>query len=126
MATEPKPKPLLEHWKFTVDELLRMDEIGLFDRDHRVELIDGELIRMAPVTPGHSGHVIRLNNRVLGGRLHGRALLSIHNPVQFRPMHLLQPDVMLLCPRGDFYGTSHPTAADVLLMIEVADSSLEW
>jgi Uma2 family endonuclease len=126
MAAEPKPRPLLEHWKFTVDDLLRMDAAGLFDQDHRVELIDGELIRMHPITPAHAGHVMRLNNRVLGERVREQALLSVQNPIQLRPRGQPQPDVMVLRRRSDFYTTSHVTAADVMLLIEVADSSLAY
>lgn len=126
MATESKPQPRLQHWKFTVDELLRMDEVGLFDRDHHVELIDGVLFHMDPVTPNHAGHVMRLNNRVLGGRFREWALVSVHGPVPFGPTHLLQPDVMLLRRRTDDYTEAHPVVPDVLLLIEVADSSLEY
>ena len=53
MAVERTQKPLLEHWKFTVDEFQRMGEVGLFKEDDRVELIDGELIRMNPIGYGH-------------------------------------------------------------------------
>src|SRR4051812_20038517 len=125
MAVEPQPKPLLERWKFTVDEFQRMGEVGLLKEDDRVELIDGELIRMNPIGFGHGGHVNRLN-RIFGRELRDRALISAQNPLQIRPRRQPQPDIMLLKPRDDDYSTSHPVAADVLLLIEVADSSLDY
>ena len=125
MTVEPKPKPLLERWKFTVDDFQRMAEVGLLKEDDRVELIDGELIRMNPIGFGHGGHVKRLN-RILSRGLDERALLSIQDPLQIRPRGQPQPDIMVLRPREDDYSTSHPTASDVLLLIEVADSSLDY
>src|SRR4051812_17757174 len=125
MATERRQKPVLEHWKFTVDEFQRMGELGLFTEDDRVELIDGELIRMNPISPGHGGYVKRLN-RIFSRDLDQRALLSIQDPLQIRPRGQPQPDSMPLPPRADDYPPPHPTAADVLLLIEVADSSLDY
>src|SRR5690242_21861669 len=95
MATERSDKPALEHWKFTVDEFQRMGEVGLLKEDDRVELIDGELIRMNPAGSGHSGRVIRLED-MLGGLFHGRALVSTQNPIQLRPRGQPQPDIVLL------------------------------
>lgn len=125
MATEPTPRPLLQHWKFTVDEFQRMGEVGLFKEDDRVELIDGELIRMNPIGFGHGGKV-KLLNHLFGRLLDERGIVSVQDPVQFRPRGQPQPDIMVLRPRADYYSTSHPVAADVLLMIEVADSSLAY
>ena len=112
-------------WRFTVDDFMLMGEVGILPHDARVELIDGEVIEMNPIGPGHSGRVIRLTqwfSRVLGDR----ALVSIQNPFQFRPRSQPQPDVMLLRPREDYYTTSHPMAADTLLLIEVSESSLNY
>jgi Uma2 family endonuclease len=125
MATERTEKPLLERWKFTVDEFQRMGEVGLFTEDDRVELIDGELIRMNPIGPRHGGRVKYLSH-VLGQQLGERALLSVQDPVQIRPRGQPQPDIMVLEPRVDFYSTSHPTAADNFLLIEVADTTLAY
>jgi Uma2 family endonuclease len=116
MAVERAEKPLLERWKFTVDEFQRMGEVGLLKEDDRVELIDGELIRMNPIGSGHGGHVNRLN-RIFGRELRDRVLISAQNPLQIRPRGQPQPDVMLMRPRADFYRRGHPIAADVLLLI---------
>jgi Uma2 family endonuclease len=125
MATERSHKPALTHWKFTVDEFQRMGEVGLFTEDDRVELIDGELIRMNPIGHGHGGRV-KLLNHIMSSLLGERALMSVQDPVQLRPRGQPQPDIMVLRPRADYYSTAHPTAADVLLVIEVADSSLDY
>jgi Uma2 family endonuclease len=125
MAVERTEKPLLERWKFTVDEFQRMGEVGLLTEDDRVELIDGELIRMNPIGSGHGGHV-KLLISLLTGLFGRRVVVSAQDPLQIRPRGQPQPDVMLLRPRADFYTTSHPVAADVLLLIEVADSSLDY
>ena len=125
MTIEGRPEPRVEHWKFTVDEFQRMGEVGLFTEDDRVELIDGELIRMNPIGFGHGGHVKRLI-RMFGRDLDERGQLSVQDPLQIRPRDQPQPDFMVLRPRADDYTTSHPTAADVLLLVEVADSSLDY
>lgn len=120
IAREP-----FERWRFTVDEFMLMGEVGIFKEGDRVELIDGEVIRMNPIGFGHSGRVTKLN-WMFGRILRDRALLHIQNPLQFRPRGQPQPDIMLLRPREDFYTTSHPMAADTLLLVEVSDSSLEY
>jgi Uma2 family endonuclease len=120
IAREP-----FERFRFTVDDFMLMGEVGIFKEGDRVELIDGEVIRMNPIGFGHSGHVIRLN-RLFWRTLGDRVLLSVQNPMQVRPRNQPQPDLMVLRPRADDYTTSHPTADDVLLMIEVADTSLGY
>ena len=125
MVVKRAEKPLLERWKFTVDEFQRMGEVGLLKEDDRVELIDGELIRMNPIGFGHGGRVKRLIS-LFTSLLGSRIVVSAQDPLQIRPRGQPQPDVMLLRPRADYYTTSHPVASDVLLLIEVADSSLDY
>jgi Uma2 family endonuclease len=116
--------PLTRHL-FTVDEYHRMAENHVLSEDDRVELIDGEIIEMAPIGSGHLGHVNRLG-RVFGAAIGERALLSVQNPVRLGHRSEPQPDVALLQPRADDYAGNIPTPADVLLLIEVADSSLVY
>ena len=124
-STQQVAREPFERWRFTVDDFMLMGEVGIFKEGDRVELIDGEVIRMNPIGFGHSGHVMRLI-QLFTGLLGTRIILNAQNPVQFRPRGQPQPDIMLLRPREDFYTTSHPTAADTLLLIEVSDSSLEY
>ena len=110
---------------FTVDEYYRMVEAGLLARDERVELIDGQIFQMSPIGPRHAGTVDRAAR--LFGRLVGdAAIVRVQNPVRLSERAEPQPDLMLLRPRADFYTSSHPAAEDVLLLIEVADSSVEY
>ncbi|MHB8577665.1 MAG: Uma2 family endonuclease [Dehalococcoidia bacterium] len=110
---------------FSVDEYYRMAEAGILNDDERVELIEGEIIQMPPIGSGHSGDVNRGNARFTGP-LAGRAVVSIQNPVRLSSHSELVPDLALLRPRADFYGESHPGPADVLLIIEVSDSTLSY
>ncbi len=107
-----------------VPEYLRMAAAGVFGPEARLELIEGEIIEMAPIGSWHAGVVIgltRLLNRLSGSK----ALVSVQNPLIVGKRSVPQPDLVLLKPRADSYCTSHPTAADVLLVVEVADSSLK-
>ena len=118
-ASLPQPR------KFTVAEYYRMGDVGILKPDERVELIEGELIVMPPIGPGHAWDIalsIPLFSRLAGDRF----ILQIQNPVQLDDGSEPQPDIMLVRPRAEGYGASHPTPADVLLVIEVADSSLEY
>jgi len=110
--------------RFTVDEYQRMGETGILASDERLELIAGHIIVREPIGLRHASTVDRLT-RLWTSRLGERAIVRIQNPVRFaREDSEVQPDVMLLRPRDDFYSTAHPVAADVLLLIEVADATL--
>jgi Uma2 family endonuclease len=124
-STEQIQQVPVERWRFTVDDFMLMGEVGIFKEGERVELIDGEVIRMNPIGFGHGGRVKRLNG-TLSPLLAGRAIMSVQDPLQIRPRRQPQPDIMVLRPRADYYSTSHPVADDVLLIIEVSDSSLEY
>ncbi len=100
-----------------------MDEAGVFPPDCRVELVDGEIFEMSPISPWHSGVVNRLNHRFVTG-LGERAVVHPQNPTIVDRHSEPQPDLMLLKPRADFYDTTHPTPKDALLVVEVAHTSL--
>jgi Uma2 family endonuclease len=115
---------LLTRHRFTVEEYHRMGEAGILPEDSRLELINGDIVVRERIGAYHAGTVARLI-RLWTSRLGDRAIVNIQNPVQFpREDNELQPDVMLLRPREDFYTTAHPQAPDVLLLIEVADTTL--
>ena len=113
----------VERRLLTVEDFNRMIEVGIFGEEERIELINGELIRMAPIGDGHGGQVNRLN-RTLGKSVGDLALMSVQNPVELPNWGKPQPDIMVLRPRADDYSRSTPSAADVLLLIEVTDTSL--
>lgn len=109
--------------RFTVADYYRMAEAGIFNEDSRVELIRGQIVDMSPVGAPHFGMVNRLN-RLLSAMLAGRAIISVQNPLRLDDGSEPQPDVMVLRPRADDYDSAAPNAGDVLVVIEVADSSL--
>jgi len=110
--------------RFSVTEYHRMAEAGILNEDSRVELIRGRIVDMSPIGAPHLGMVNRLT-RLLVGVLTGRATISVQNPVRLDDGSEPQPDLAVLRPRADDYATSTPRPADVLLLIEVADSSLD-
>lgn len=107
---------------FTRDEYYAMAEAGILKPEDRVELIEGEIYRMAPIGNRHAGCVNRVNRVVTNG-LTERAVVALQNPVHLNDFSEPQPDVAVLRPRQDFYSESHPRPTDVLLLIEVANSS---
>jgi Uma2 family endonuclease len=111
--------------RLTVDDYHRMGDAGIFHEDDRVELVDGELFQMASIGSPHASLVIRLESR-FGALTDGRYLVSTQNPLQIPPFSEPQPDIVLLRPRADAYYGALPQPSDVLLVIEVADTSLEW
>jgi len=111
-------------WLFTRDEYYALAEAGILKPEDRVELIEGEIYRMAPIGNPHAGCVNRLVSGFAPLIAAHRAVLSPQNPVNLTDISEPQPDVTLLRPREDFYGDGHPTPDDVLLLIEVADSSI--
>jgi Uma2 family endonuclease len=111
--------------KLSVDDFHRMGEAGILGEDDRIELIDGELIQMAPIGVTHASKVNRLA-RMLLGAVGDKANVSIQNPIQLPPRNEPQPDIALLQPRADDYADRLPLAADVLLIVEVADTTLRY
>jgi Uma2 family endonuclease len=107
---------------FTVQEYDRMGEVGLLGEKERVELIGGEVIAMTPIGSPHAGTVKRLN-RILSAALGDRGLLGVQDPLWLSELSEPEPDVTVLRPREDFYTTGHPRPRDVLLLIELADTT---
>ena len=109
----------------TVDEFARMGEAGVFADDARVELVDGEIREMTPIGPPHA-LVVSLLAEQLIVRLAGKAYVSVQNPVRLDRHSEPQPDAAVARRRLDSYAARHPGADDVLLVIEVADSSVRY
>ena len=114
----------VERWLFTVDEYERMGEAGILGEDDRVELIAGEIVKMSPIGSHHVFCVNQLT-RIVSRQIGDDAILSVQNPIRLGAYAEPQPDLAILRPRDD-YAQSLPTAADVLLLIEVADTSLVY
>ena len=111
--------------RLTVDDYYRMAEAGVLAPDARVELIEGEIIDMPPIGSRHAGAVNHLL-KLLGAAIGDAAVLTVQSPVRLSNISEPQPDLMLLRPRQDAYSNSHPTARDVLLLIEVSDNTVRY
>lgn len=110
---------------FTVDDYHRMAAAGVFGPEERVELIEGEIFEMSPIGLRHAGCVINAT-RLFVTRLGDRAVVSPQNPVVIRPRSEPQPDLLLLRPRVVSYSQEHPAPEDVLLAVEVADTTVRF
>jgi Uma2 family endonuclease len=120
-----EPPELLRRHRLTVDEYYRMAEAGVLAPDARVELIEGEIVDMAPIGSRHGSAVKRLN-QLLTEAVGASAIVAVQDPVRLGDRSEPQPDLMLLAPRADFYESAHPVAADVLLLVEVSDSTARY
>ena len=111
--------------RYSIVDYHRMGGAGIFAPDARVELIQGEIIDMTPIGSGHAGIVNKLNSifyQMAGDNI----IVSNQNPVVLNDFSEPQPDLALLRYREDFYSKSHPRANDVLLIVEVADTTLQY
>ena len=116
---------MLRRYRFTVDEYDRLAQAGVLTQCDRVELLDGEIVEMTPIGDRHASVVARMSD-VFAARLGERCIVWGQNPVGFRVARSVpQPDVTLLRRRADFYATGRPGPEDVLLLVEVMDSSAE-
>ena len=116
---------LLTRHKLTVYDYHRMADAGILGEAERVELIDGEIIDMAAIGSGHASVVGRIT-QVLVLAFQKTALVWVQNPVWLDEYNEPQPDFAVLKPRADFYASQHPGPADILLLVEVGDSSLRY
>ena len=103
-----------------------MAEAGILTDPHRVELIDGEIIDMPAIGGPHAATTNRLARLFVRALRDEVALVSVQSPLRLDAYNEPEPDLMLLRPRADGYRASHPGAGDVLLLIEVSESSLAF
>jgi Uma2 family endonuclease len=109
--------------RFTIEEYEKMVETGILARDDRVELIDGEIVEMSPIGDPHAAFVTNLTH-LLVSRIGERARVRVQGPVRVPPRSKPQPDLVVLRSRS--YVREGATTGDVLLVIEVADTSLQY
>lgn len=110
---------------FTVFDYHKMADAGILGEDDRVELIRGEILQMSPINPPHNGTIHRATQalvRIVGDL----AIVGVQGSIRLDLYSEPQPDFYLLKPREDFYTTRHAGPADILLIIEVANSALEY
>ncbi|HJQ34132.1 MAG TPA: Uma2 family endonuclease [Pyrinomonadaceae bacterium] len=111
--------------RFTVAEYERMGQFGIFSEDKRVELVCGEVILMSPIGERHAACVDFLT-QFITLRLRHSAIVRVQNPVQLDDYSEPQPDITVLKPRADFYRHTHPHPEDMLVVIEVSDTTLDY
>jgi Uma2 family endonuclease len=111
--------------RLTVADYYRMGQVGILAPDARVELIDGEIIDMAPIGGPHVWTVLHLD-RLLQEAAKDKAFVLVQSPLALGDHSAPQPDLALLRPRGEHYRLSLAGPSDVLLIVEVAQSSLRF
>jgi len=111
--------------RFDVDDYHRMAQAGILSEDDRVELIDGEVVAMTPIGPRHNAAVDRAL-RALVTAAGDKAIVRVQGSIRLHHFLEPQPDLALLRPQPDFYASQLPGPADILLLIEVAESSLAY
>ena len=113
--------------RFTNAEYHAMDDAGVFAPDERVQLVAGEIVTMSPMGSRHAAGVTLINEAFYtSGQLSGRASIRSQLPVVVPDNSEPEPDFMLLVRRDDGYARAHPRPEDVLLLVEVADSTLTY
>jgi Uma2 family endonuclease len=109
----------------TVQEYHRMGEVGILSEDDRVELIEGQLIAMTPIGSDHHGTVIALT-RLLVDAIGDRGMVSVQGPIRLDEVSEPEPDFAVLIPRNDSYRERTARPEEVLLIVEIAHSSLRY
>ncbi len=110
---------------FTVSEYYRLQEAGILTEEDHVELISGRIVTMSPIGSRHAACVDRLT-RLLSKQIGESAIVRVQSPILLDDYSEPEPDLTLLVPRDDFYADAHPRPTDVLLAIEVSDTSASY
>lgn len=116
---------VIEHRPITVKEYHRMAQAGILQEDEHIELIQGEIIKMSPIGLKHRACVNRLNT-ILTDLINKNAIVQVQSSIILPDRSEPEPDIVILKLRADFYEHSEPGPNDILILMEVADSSLEY
>ena len=119
-----RPQTPTKH-RFDVDAYYKLAEAGILPNPHRVELIDGEIIDLNSIGSPHAAITTRLTRQFIRA-VGDLAIISVQNPLRLDSYNEPEPDLLVLRPRADDYQANHPGAADVLLLIEVSETSLAY
>ncbi|PZS23451.1 MAG: Uma2 family endonuclease [Acidimicrobiales bacterium] len=114
----------LERHRFSVEDYYQLARAGVLREDDRVELIRGELLVMSPIGSRHAESLRRLSRALTVG-VGDRAMVAVQDPLRM-PDSEPQPDLMLLSPRPGGDWETHPRPADVLMLVEVADTTVAY
>lgn len=116
--------PQLQRKLLNLSDYHKMIEVGILTQSDKVELINGEILHMSPIGTKHTATVNRINK--LFSSSFPELIVQVQGPVQIPPNSEPEPDVILLRPKANFYEDALPMPNDVYLVVEVADSSLEF
>ncbi len=117
------PKSLTPR-RFSVHEYYDMARVGILGADERVELLDGQVVRMTPMGSRHAACVSVLN-RLFSNQIPDSVELRVQLPLRLHSFSEPEPDLVLLKARPDGYWDGHPGPEDTLLVVEVSESSLQ-
>ena len=117
--------PAIVRKKFRSEEIHKMIKVGILPEESGWELIRGEIVRRMSIGSKHVGTVIKLG-KFFERKVGDEVFVSTQNPVHLDEFNEPEPDIALLKPRADYYTESLPTPADVLLVVEVSDSTVEY
>ncbi|MGH9226112.1 MAG: Uma2 family endonuclease [Acidimicrobiales bacterium] len=115
----------LVRYRFSVDDYHRMADAGVLGEGDRVELLDGEILMMAPIGDRHGWCVIKFTDVLVHGSQR-RAWVSVQGPVRLGPWSEPHPDLALLRRSPRESPSGHPGPDDVLLLVEVSDTTLRF
>ena len=115
---------LVNYHLFTVEQYYKMAEVGILRPSDRVELINGEIIQISPIKSTHASIVDTLAENLIGD-LRGKAIIRVQNPLSIDNHSEPEPDLLVAKLQKNKYRSRHPQPKDVLLLIEVSDSTLE-
>ena len=126
VRTDAPPLPAwVARYKFDVHQYHAMAKAGVLREDDRVELIDGEIVAMSSIGPEHIG-AVNSSAEFWILALAGRATVQIQGSIRLDEWNEPQPDVAILKRRDDFYRSGLAGPDDVILLIEVSDTSLRY
>jgi len=125
MSVQKAKSVRANRYRFTVAEYERMGQTGIFSEDERVELVCGEVIETPPIGELHAACVDFLT-QLITLRLRRSAIVRVQSSVRLDEHSQPQPDIAVLKRRDDFYRRAHPGPEDILLLIEVSDTTLEY
>ena len=109
--------------QFTVDDVKQFVAAGVLTEDDRVELVEGDLIDMSPINEPHADTVDLFTDHLIE-QIGRAARVRFANPVKLSDLSIVQPDIAIV--RRQRYRQAHPVPDDVLLLIEISDSTLSF
>jgi Uma2 family endonuclease len=125
-VAEIKETPKIKLKRFRVEDFYKMTRAGILPEEHGWEVIDGRLVDKMTIGTKYTSTVKRLNRKLTNLFNENEAVISIQDPIHIDEYNEPEPDIALLKPREDFYEEQHAIPQDVLLLIEVSDSTIEY